>query len=120
MAGDGRHCGTSRHPTGALELVGKSVVVDVTYADEPDAVPGRRRQYFGVVARVANNTIILRLTCGGVLHLPPDLSVFRPAPTGTRLLDSTGERIAGADFAVEVTAKGPYGAGALRAVEAAG
>ncbi|HVM36418.1 MAG TPA: hypothetical protein VM784_13895 [Actinomycetota bacterium] len=120
MARDRRYSGANRHRTSPLELVGKTVVVDVTYADQPDVVPARRRQFYGVVANVTNRTIILRLTCGGVLHLPPDVSVFEPAPSGARRLASTGEHVAAADFAVEVTAHGPYGASALRVVEAAG
>lgn len=101
----------------AATLVGKTVIVDVTYADTGNGRPGRRRQFYGVVTSITERTLIMRLPCGGSLYLPPDPSVLRPASPGAHHLPSTGERVPHVDYVAEFTAHGPYGAGALRVVD---
>ena len=86
------------------ELVGKTVLLGLTFSD-PDGNEQARVQRHGVVqAADREEGIALRFVAPGqpwdgeVYRLPPDLSAFREAEPGAYRLRSTGETIMDPDF----------------------
>jgi hypothetical protein len=85
----------------ARTLVGKYVLIGVTYLDG-DGKPTREEQVHGVViAATAENGILFKLRGsrnGAEYRLPPDTRGFVRAQPGEYRLKSTGEVVTDPDF----------------------
>ncbi len=85
----------------AEQLIGKTVIIGLTYVDGADTVT-RRVQIHGVIG-LANQTDGVRIDllgtkAGDTYWLPPDTSNFDPAQPGVYRLKETGEEIVDPDF----------------------
>ena len=92
----------------ARHLIGKRVIVGMTYLSHEGAFL-ERKQFHGVVAVAdARRGICIKPSCGEkVLWLPPDLRGFREAPRGQYRLRSTGEVIVDPDYLCTWTENAP-------------
>jgi hypothetical protein len=78
-------------------LVGKTVLVGITFQTADGTIVTSKEQYHGKIIRVDRRSGIV-VACEGVrsgqsLELPPDLRAFCPAGPGEYRLRSTGEII---------------------------
>jgi hypothetical protein len=85
----------------ARELVGKRVLVGVTFKDRRGNIK-RQEEFHGLVA-VADPVTGVQLQLQGSRHgefkwLPPATHVFQPASPGTYRLRSTGEEVVDPDL----------------------
>ncbi|WP_406698748.1 hypothetical protein V5E97_07665 [Singulisphaera sp. Ch08] len=75
------------------DLVGLDVLVGLTYLDTEGQV-SRQEQFHGVIERTDGTTTWVRLDDDGdgeLRWVPTDMAAFRPAPSGTYRLESTGQ-----------------------------
>jgi hypothetical protein len=88
----------------AAELIGKHIVVGLTFVDA-DQKPIRLTQLHGFVVRVNRKEgIVLRQSDGSEYNLPPSLAGFEKAPEGSSCtLHSTGEVVDDPDYLVSYT-----------------
>ncbi len=94
----------------ASELVGKLVLVGITYQDRRGEVT-RQEQIFGtVVSADARRGVLVSLQgsrVGETKWLPPSTHAFEPAPKGEYRLRSTGEVVVNPDFLAQWTSTQP-------------
>ena len=82
----------------AQQLIGKRVVVGVTYTDESGR-PIEQRQFHGRVVRAnAGEGIVLARPSGEEVRLPPLLKALQMASPGEYRLRSTGEVVVDPDY----------------------
>ncbi len=88
----------------APELMGKHVVVGLTFVDA-DQKPIRLTQLHGHVVKVNRKEgIVLKQADGSEYKLPPTLAGFQKAPKGSSCtLRSTGELVEDVDYLVSYT-----------------
>jgi hypothetical protein len=91
-------------------LLGKYVLVGVTYTEADDTVI-MHAQYHGRIVSVDRKTGI-KIACEGVwagqsMGLPPALNSFRPTELPQYRLNSTGEVVTNADVMTTWTVAGP-------------
>ncbi len=79
------------------ELIGKVMLVDLTYFDKGGERTGQI-QVWGTVGRVDVEGIYLTRSTGEELQLPPDVSAVKRAKPGEYKLHSTGEVVVNPDF----------------------
>ena len=80
------------------QLIGKHVLVGITYVDL-DQQPIERRQLHGRIVRIdLDNGIVLALANGEEYTLPPDLDALRSAEPGEYELSETGEVVVDPDY----------------------
>jgi len=85
----------------ADDLLGRTVIVGLTYVNDADEVT-RRVQMYGVIG-LADSTEGLRLDlqgakAGQTYWLPPQVDNFEPAQPGVYRLKETGEEVVDPDF----------------------
>ena len=84
------------------ELVGKTVIVEVTSFDGA----GTKVDFFDLVGRVEQvgelSIGIRREGWSELFSLPPAPDLFEPAPPGARTLRSTGETVDDPDYLVDL------------------
>lgn len=78
-------------------LIGKVLLVGITYTDKDGNVK-ERKQFWGTVTKADKKKILIEQKNGEILSLPPDLSAIKPAPKGEYRLHSTGEVVVDPDF----------------------
>ena len=78
-------------------LIGKHVLVGITYVDV-DQRPIERRQLHGRIVRIDATGIVLALPNGEEYKLPPDLDALRSAEPGEYELSESGEVVVDPDF----------------------
>lgn len=84
--------------TAAQKLVGKYVLVGVTYTDDRDN-PVDQEQFHGRILRAnAEEGVVILRASGEEMRLPPFLKAFEPARPGEYRLRSTGEVVVDPDF----------------------
>jgi hypothetical protein len=81
----------------AASLVGKSVLVGLTYVNTAGDVV-EQVQFFGHVAAVDPTMVTLKLESGEDFTLPPALEAFEPAESGEYRLHSTGQVVVDPDL----------------------
>ncbi len=82
----------------AQRIVGKYVLVGVTYTDDADQ-PVDQAQFHGRVVRVnAQEGVVLVQQSGEEVRLPPFLKVLQKASPGEYRLRSTGEVVVNPDY----------------------
>jgi hypothetical protein len=81
------------------ELIGKYVLVGITFLDREGRVI-EQFQTYGPVVLVDDNTgiVLEKIDGSGNFCIPPDLNSLRPAPKGQYRLHSTGEILDDPDF----------------------
>lgn len=79
------------------DLIGKILLVGITYADKDGNVK-ERKQFWGTVTAADKKKILIEQKNGEIFSLPPDLSAIKPAPEGEYRLHSTGEVVVNPDF----------------------
>lgn len=80
------------------ELVGKSILVGLTYVDADDQLI-RQEQKHGLIVEADESNVTVRLV--GSLEefsVPPDLEAFEPAAEGEYTLRGTGEVVTDPDL----------------------
>jgi hypothetical protein len=95
----------------AASMVGKYVLIGMTYVDATGKVVEQRQLLGRIVATDAKRGITIELKGkrdGEVYCLPPDLRSFKDAPRGEYRLRSTGEVIVNPDLLTTWTINGPY------------
>ena len=82
----------------ASMVIGKHVLVGVTYLSPADEVFGHE-QFHGTIVRASNDGIVVQLAGSEEERwLPPDLSRLESAAPGEYRLRSTGEVVVDPDF----------------------
>jgi hypothetical protein len=84
----------------AAALLGKCVLVGLTY-EKQDGTVTEQRQLHGTVVAADRSGIRLTLLggeLGSTFNLPPDTRAFSPAPPGEYRLRSTGEIVVDPDY----------------------
>ncbi|MDR0274555.1 MAG: hypothetical protein LBI48_04280 [Burkholderiaceae bacterium] len=83
----------------ARQIIGKRVLVGVTYRDRDSHEVLRLEQFHGVVARASRKGwIVVRWSDDTERSIPPDLSKLEPAASGNYRLKSTGEIVVDPDY----------------------
>jgi hypothetical protein len=82
---------------GWIEVVGKRVLIGLTYVDADGDVVGRAQKH-GVVVSADDQVVRVRLADSEEFTLPPDLEAFEVAAEGEYHLKETGEVIVDPDF----------------------
>jgi hypothetical protein len=86
----------------ARTLIGRRVLVGITYRRRGDDSIVRLEQVYGVVRAVDRSrgiTVVLEGALAGQTRvLPPANNTFEPAPAGTYRLKTTGESVEDPDF----------------------
>jgi hypothetical protein len=90
------------------DLVGKHVLVGITYLDTEENVIDQF-QVHGHVVEVRADVIVLELPSGEPFGLPPDPSRFEPAAAGIYRLRATGEAVEDPDLLARWTVHGHPG-----------
>lgn len=91
----------------AQQVIGKSVLVGITYVNSHDELI-EQRQLHGVIESVTSEDgIAIRLGDGKVFRLPPDLRGIEPAAPGIYRLRSTGEEVENPDYVWTWTVTSP-------------
>lgn len=91
----------------AKQLVGKRLLVGLTYVRYSSGELIEQRQLHGVVEAVGPQDILIRLPDGTAFRLPPDLRGVEPAAPGVYRLRSTGEEVVDPDFLCRWTIRRP-------------
>ena len=79
-------------------VIGKQVLVGVTYCSREDEVL-KLEQFHGTIVRASRKEgVIVQLSDGTERWLPPDLSKLEPACPGNYRLKSTGKTIVDPDY----------------------
>jgi hypothetical protein len=90
-------------PDGWDEIIGKHVLVGMTYVDG-DGTLIEQRQKHGVVVSADDEAVYIRLAGSGEeFWLPPDLASFQEAEEGEYRLRETGEVVVDPDFVASWT-----------------
>jgi hypothetical protein len=85
--------------TVAASLIGKYVLVGITYRNASDAVDGYSQKHGKIISADKKLGIVIRNPdTGEEFTLPPDTSRFEKAKPGNYRLKSTGEVITDPDF----------------------
>jgi hypothetical protein len=95
--------------TFAQTLVGKTLLVGLTYLDDAGEVSDRE-EFWGVVISVDETegvTLDLMGEEGDTFTLPPQTSNIRPASSGPHTLESTGETLESLDYVSTWMIHGP-------------
>jgi hypothetical protein len=87
-------------------LVGKSVLIGLTYIDANGDVE-KQSQMFGHIASFEPDIVTIKLTSGDDFTLPPALEAFEEAEPGEYRLRSTGEVIVNPDLISTWTVNAP-------------
>lgn len=82
------------------KLLGKIMLVGITYYAEGDPEPIEQKQFWGEVTEVNDDLIRIQRPNGETLTLPPDLRSTKRARPGEYTLHSTGETVKDPDFLV--------------------
>lgn len=92
----------------AESLLGKHVLVGITYVDQADHPTGTR-QLHGHIVRIdpREGVVILVYGTSEEFALPPDFGAFQVASPGEYRLRSTGEVVRDPDFTCTWTLKPP-------------
>jgi hypothetical protein len=92
----------------AQSLVGKHILVGVTYVDSLDNVI-EKKQMHGRILRInsSEGVVIALASSGDEFKLPPDLGSVQVAPPGEYRLRSTGEVVANPDLTATWVVKNP-------------
>jgi hypothetical protein len=92
----------------AEQIIGRHVLVGVTYEDRHGAVE-RREQLHGcvIIADAERGVAVQRVGSSKVYWLPPDLRGWEPAPPGEYRLKSTGEVVVDPDYLTTWTVTPP-------------
>jgi len=80
------------------ELIGKIMLVGITYYVEGNTEPIEQKQFWGTVTEVNEALIRIKRPNGEILTLPPDLRSTKRARQGKYTLHSTGETVKDPDF----------------------
>lgn len=88
------------------ELLGKSVLVDITLLDHKDELLSEH-QFHGRVDSLDDGLVHFRPGSGEGFFLPPHPSAFVKARPGKYRLRSTGEVVVDPDFIASWTIRGP-------------
>lgn len=80
------------------ELIGKVILIGITYYAEGNAEPLEQQQLWGTVTEVREDLIRVRRPNGEMFQLPPDLRSTKRARPGEYKLRSTGEIVTNPDF----------------------
>ncbi len=85
------------------EYIGKRILIGLTYLDGNGQLM-RQLQYHGVISRITEKGIFIRLPNGEEhCSLPPDVSVLEKASPGEYRLRSTGETVTNPDYLAQWT-----------------
>ena len=106
MCYDGRMDEPVFDPVKAAEMLGKTVLIGVTY-EKADGSLIEQRQFFGTIRAVDETQIQVELEDGTPFGLPPDTRAFFEAPPGEYRLRSTGEVIEDPDYTTVWTSTAP-------------
>lgn len=79
------------------ELVGKTILIGLTYYSANNKLL-EQKQCWGRVMESNEKQILVKLSDGELLSLPPDLSSTKIAPPGAYRLRSTGEVVVDPDY----------------------
>lgn len=79
------------------DMIGKTLIVGVTYLTHEDEFI-ERKQFWGTVVSANQSGILLKQGNGEVFSLPPDLSSTTIALPGEYRLKSTGEVVINPDY----------------------
>ena len=91
----------------AAGLVGRHMLVGLTYLDAADNVVERRQLHGRVLRASQQEGIVLQLESGDEFALPADLDAIRPADPGEYRLRGTGEVVSDPDFLATFTVTSP-------------
>ncbi len=95
----------------AEEFIGKTVIIGLRkYQEQEDGSRQRTEQLqlYGQIIRVnLSEGVVIGLKDGSEYKLPPDISMFQPAPPGEYTFTSTGEVIVNPDLMTMWTATAP-------------
>ena len=95
-------------PVEAAALIGKHVLVGLTYVDQTDELLEHKQVHGRIVRATKAEGVILALAPSGEeLALPPVLDAFYPAEPGEYKLRSTGEVVVDPDFTATFTVRRP-------------
>ncbi len=94
------------NPASFGALLGKILLVSLTYYDENNEVT-KRCQLWGEVTEADENQIVILRDNGEEISLPPDLSSIEKATKGEYVLDSTGEVVKDPDFTARWSIRHP-------------
>lgn len=98
----------------AAELVGKTLLVGLTYQDHAGA-PQDRLEFHGIILRISQDDgiVILRGDNLAEFTLPPDLNSIQKASPGKYALCTTAEVVRNPDYLTTwtITAPGPEAVG---------
>jgi hypothetical protein len=84
-------------------MVGKHVLVGLTYVDEHEELI-RKEQKHGVIVEANESSVWVRAVASDEeFSLPPDLEAFEPAPEGKYTLRGSGEVVNDPDLLVSWT-----------------
>lgn len=78
-------------------MIGKVLLVGITYADKDGNVK-ERKQFWGTVTAADKSKILIEQKNGEIFSLPSDLRAIESAPEGEYRLYSTGEVVVDPDF----------------------
>ena len=93
----------------AQQIIGKCVVVGVTYTDDADR-PVDQTQFDGRVVRAnAQEGLVLVRPSGEEVRLPPFLKALQKASPGEYRLRSTGEVVVNPDYTCTWSVRKPEG-----------
>ncbi len=79
------------------DLIGKIMLIGMTYYTHDDQFV-EQKQFWGKVAEIREDVILVQQKNGENISLPPDLRSVKIAPPDTYRLRSTGETIENPDF----------------------
>ena len=92
----------------AASLIGKHVLVGLTYLDHTEQVIEQKQVHGRVVRASASEGIVLALEPSQEhFAIPPALDLLLPAPAGEYRLRSTGEVVVDPDFTAVLTVTRP-------------
>ena len=91
----------------AQGLVGKYVLVGVTYTDDRDEPVGQKQYHGRIVRANAREGVVIVQQSGDEMRLPPFLKAFQPARPGEYRIRSTGEVVMNPDYTCTWSVKEP-------------
>lgn len=77
----------------AQELVGKDIIIGLTYLDNNDNIIERKQLYGDIIRITESGVFIIIRNTGEEFSLPPQLEAFEKAPEGEYRFKTTGEVI---------------------------
>ena len=91
----------------ARQLLGKHVIIGLTYIDHDENEIERIQRHGTVVRADESGIIIIDANSGEEITLPPDPSAFQEAQPGDYRFRTTGEIISDPDFLTQWTIRRP-------------